>query len=347
MQNGGNGWSTTFNCGSKDLLINIQGLNKIQFCENKTSVTIGGGVLVRDLVNAAYENGTQVSTGNCNCIGVLGAALGGGYGRLMGSYGFGVDNIKSLRLVTPQAKVINVDPSNEDLWFALRGAGPNFGVVTSATLKAYPVFRSENGAWMGPLVFGEDKLEALVRAINNLQFRPKMSVFLYFAAKPPAFKPSIIASPFFLGGDRDIGKEVFASLFKLDPIVESTAWVPYNEINGASEAFCTKGGRKPTYGAGIGTLDPKTWREVWEEYQEFMKTPGVGNSIILTEVYPLKDASLMGDDSAAYAFQSSVMYNAAVSLSYDDPSLDGKAQAFGSRVREMWRSSSALPRNQT
>lgn len=75
-QNGGHGWSTTFKVGPKDVVINMRGLNQIAFNSQKTQVTIQGGALISEVVEAAYGNGTHVPTGNCNCVGTLGAILG-------------------------------------------------------------------------------------------------------------------------------------------------------------------------------------------------------------------------------------------------------------------------------
>jgi FAD/FMN-containing dehydrogenase len=89
----------------------------------------------------------------------MGATLGAGFGRLMGLYRLAIDNLLSLTLNTAAGNAINVTPErNPGLWWALRGAGANFGIVTSATLKPYAVETSKNGAWTGGLIFTEDKI---------------------------------------------------------------------------------------------------------------------------------------------------------------------------------------------
>ena len=327
-------------------MINLRGIRQIQFNADKTEITIQGGAIISEVIEAAYGNGTQVLTGNCNCIGTLSANLGGGYSRLMGLYGFGVDNFLSVDLVTPDGRAIRVDPTNPDLWWALRGAGPNFGIVTSATLKAYPVPKAQNGAWLGPLIFTEDKIEAVVEAINVLELQPPMAIFLYYATSPPENKPAVIVIPFYLNGDAAMGRAAFASILALGPIADMTAWTPYNQINAGSETFCVKGGRKPSYGAGFAQMDPKTWRAIWNEYNAFLANPGTQNSVVLVEAYSLQKAMSLGDASSSYAFRSSIKFNAAAIAWYQDPSLDSKAEAFGSSVRNLWRLTENLPHNQ-
>jgi FAD/FMN-containing dehydrogenase len=79
-QNGGNGWAKTFNLGKTGVLINMAGLNAITFTGDKKQATIGGGAIIGDVIPAANAAGALVITGNCNCIGAVGAMLGGGYG---------------------------------------------------------------------------------------------------------------------------------------------------------------------------------------------------------------------------------------------------------------------------
>ena len=95
----------------------------------------------------------------------------------MGLYGLGVDNLQALNVITPDGKAITVTPKdNTDLWWAMRGAGPNFGIVTSAVMNSYPVSANGPQAWLGPLIFTLDKLELVVQAINDLTLDPEMAL---------------------------------------------------------------------------------------------------------------------------------------------------------------------------
>lgn len=346
-QGGGNGWADTFTLGNGGVLINLRPLRNIEFNADKTTVTVQGGTIIRELIAAAYGNSTQVSVGNCNCIGVLGSTLGGGYGRLMGLYGMSVDNLLSMNVVTAHGDAITVTPQDQDLWWALRGAGANFGIVTSATMRAYPVPQEQNGAWLGPLIFTPDRIPALVTAINGLTLTGQMSIFMYFTtAGPPDYMPVVIAIPFYLGPASE-GEAAFASIFAVGPVSNMTAFTPYDQFNEGSESFCVKGGRKPSYAAGVATLDPQTWVTVYNKYVDFLKTPGVQNTTVLMEYYPSAKADSFGADSSSYAFRSTIKMNAVVNTAYVDRSLDPVAESFGSSVRDLWRSSSGLTQNAT
>lgn len=80
-QNGGVAWAKTFNLGSNGVLINLAGLNAVTFSQDKRQATIGGGAQIGEVIPAADAAGALVITGNCNCVGAVGAMLGGGYGK--------------------------------------------------------------------------------------------------------------------------------------------------------------------------------------------------------------------------------------------------------------------------
>ena len=123
------------------------------------------------------------ASGSCACVGLMGAALGGGLGRYQGFYGLLADNIVDADLVLADGSKITVSgSSHSDLFWALKGAGHNFGIVTRFTLKTY---KSPVQDWyFAQFVFTQDKLEHFVAAVNKMMnngTQPKelMNYFLY------------------------------------------------------------------------------------------------------------------------------------------------------------------------
>lgn len=83
---------------------------------------------------------SSIATGSCSCVGVMGATVGAGIGRFSGLYGLLVDQLLSAHLVTADGHMIEVsDNSNVDLFWGIRGAGANLGILTSATFKLSPL----------------------------------------------------------------------------------------------------------------------------------------------------------------------------------------------------------------
>lgn len=99
-------------------------------------------------------------------MGLLGPGLGGGHGRYEGQYGLVLDNFLHLNVVLADGSEIAVsETENSDLFWAMKGAGHNFGIVTSAQLKIYPrkidTWHIHSYYWSG------DKLEEVFEAVNT------------------------------------------------------------------------------------------------------------------------------------------------------------------------------------
>lgn len=290
-------------------------------------------------------------TGGSNCVG-LGGLLGGGVGRLIGHHGLGIDNFLSMNLVTSMGDLINVTPTSpsEDLWFGLRGAAANFGIVTSLTMKAFPPPDPEdNSAWLGNLIYPASKLEALVQAIADLEFQPEMAMYFYFVALPPTFEPTILLVPWYSYPDPVAAKRAFRTLFDLEPTLDTTMVVPYNEVANNADALCETGNRKTSYHAGLEKLDPSTYRKVWDEYVDFLtKHPEAAATAMVTEIYSMTKTRELAESSEAAAFPyREINYFAFMLPWYENVTLDPAAEEFGQRVRDLWQTNSGFDQLKT
>jgi FAD/FMN-containing dehydrogenase len=111
---------------------------------------------------------TILVTGICECVGVSAPILGGGHGWLQGQYGLLADQVISARFVLPNGEAVTVsDDSNPDLFWAIKGAGHNFGLVTEWEYRIYDI---KNPKWSYEIfVFLGDKLEALYELTNEMK----------------------------------------------------------------------------------------------------------------------------------------------------------------------------------
>ncbi|KAF1849778.1 FAD binding domain-containing protein [Cucurbitaria berberidis CBS 394.84] len=337
-QNGGIGWAKTFSLSKFGVLIDLAGLNKVTVGADKKTATIGGGASIGDTIAAANAAGALVITGNCNCVGALGALLGGGYGNLMGEVGFGVDNIISLRVVLSTGEIVTASKSeNPDLFWALRGAGPNFGVVISATVNALPATPEDRTAWINNLFFTPDKLTQLAQAVEDLPLKPEQRIYMVLTSSgPPLNQPSILITGFLRKGTEETGRKAFAPFYALGPVLQTSAITTYDHWNDANIGFCTRGDRKPAYSSTIKTMSAQKWPEIWELYKGFQaKGP---NTAVLVERYNLTKAISAPVGSAAMneALRRDAFAQAIVIPWYTDASLDAEAEKFGQSVRALW-----------
>jgi FAD/FMN-containing dehydrogenase len=100
---------------------------------------VGGGATAADLVAAAAPAGYAAATGAIGAVGVAGLTLGGGYGPLLGVAGLALDTMLGAEVVLADGSIVTTDAEHEpELFWALRGGGGNFGVVTSLRLRLQP-----------------------------------------------------------------------------------------------------------------------------------------------------------------------------------------------------------------
>ncbi|MGA8544209.1 MAG: FAD-binding oxidoreductase [Mycobacterium sp.] len=104
------------------------------------TVRAQGGVTIRELDRTTGVFGLATPTGVVSSTGIAGLILGGGQGWLMGRYGIAADNLLAAEIVLASGEVVTAsDEDNPDLFWAIRGGGGNFGIVTSFELRAHPV----------------------------------------------------------------------------------------------------------------------------------------------------------------------------------------------------------------
>ncbi|PVI03041.1 FAD binding domain-containing protein [Periconia macrospinosa] len=349
VQSGGNGWASTFSLDSQGILIQLDKLRSVTFNQDGTQATIGGGALFSDIVVAAAAKSTLALAGTCNSVGALGAILGGGYSNLSGQFGLGVDDILSLDIVKADGELITLSSAaltseaEKDLFWAMRGAGPNFGIVTSAVLRTHPVSKEDLFAWTGALTFAPSQLEDVLNAIQSISFGPKMALsfnFLNLGA------PTILVTPFF-HGSTETGRLAFKPLLDVGPSSDGTRDVPYENWNAGSDIACIKGGRRPTIGVGLASLDLVSWRNVFNTWAELIQQPGAERSSVLLNAIPMDKARTLLESSSAFPFRRGVNFHATFTAAYADPAFDASALEYVKKARGIWQSADGLENHST
>jgi FAD binding domain/Berberine and berberine like len=121
-------------------VIDLSPMKRVEVDPRKRVARAQAGSLVRDLDGATQRFGLATTSGGCPTVGLAGFTLGGGEGALMPKYGAACDNLVSAHVVTVDGRLLEVSQtSNPDLFWAIRGGGGNFGVVTAFEYRLHPV----------------------------------------------------------------------------------------------------------------------------------------------------------------------------------------------------------------
>jgi FAD/FMN-containing dehydrogenase len=122
------------------LMIDLSPMKGIQVDPERRTVRVQAGATVGEIDRATAAHGLAISSGIVSTTGVAGLTLGGGLGWLMGRYGLAIDNLLCAEVVLASGDVTTASAdTDEDLFWAIRGGGGNFGVVTSFEFQAHPV----------------------------------------------------------------------------------------------------------------------------------------------------------------------------------------------------------------
>ena len=144
------------------LMVDLSRMRGVRVDPKKKTARAESGALLSDLDHETQAFGLAVTAGVVSHTGIAGLTLGGGQGYLMNKYGLTIDNLLSVDIVLADGRLVTAsETENEDLFWAIRGGGGNFGIVTSFEYQLHPV---------GPMVVGGMLLYPLNQAREAMRF---------------------------------------------------------------------------------------------------------------------------------------------------------------------------------
>lgn len=217
------------------VVIDLSPMKGVEVDTSKRVARAGAGALVRDLDAATQRFGLATTSGGCPTVGIAGFTLGGGEGRLMEKFGAACDNLLSAQVVTVDGRQVEASPkSNPDLFWAIRGGGGNFGVVTSLEYQLHPVDQVLSGALTYPAGRISELLQAFVKFLTGAP--DEMDAFAQVLASEQGRRLKIDLC---YCGDPLIGNDLVRPLRALKPQADSIKVMTYLEAQAAGGFLLT------------------------------------------------------------------------------------------------------------
>ena len=231
------------NCLCEDgLVIDLSAMKRVEVDPDQGLARAEAGLLLGEFDTATQMHGLATTMGVNTITGIAGLTLGGGIGRLGRKHGLSCDNLASAQLVTADGRVLTANSDeNADLYWALRGGGGNFGIVTRFDYRVWPV---------GPNIFGGSLVYDYCQARNVLRFlrdrftnaADELDIDLVLLTMPEGEKV-LVLSVCYAGSIGD-GERLLAPLRAFgSPLADQLEPIPYLEIQASIDHLWLRGRR--------------------------------------------------------------------------------------------------------
>lgn len=329
--------------------INMRSLNHIKIEKNKKKAWFGGGLIVGEVIHYLWDEGFVTTTGGCECVGMLGAGLGGGHGRYEGLYGMISDNIYELNVVLGNGETVRVNSkSHKDLLWGMKGAGHNLGIVTSYQMKIFPrgeeLWHYHNYIWRG------DQLEPVFEAFNEFHgdgttpLKMAYNVGTFLMNSTISEDEPVMFWTFAYRGPREEAEKLLEPFNNIEPAWQEEGDVPYSGIaaaqaTGMDDPLCDHGSVHATSTAGLRVYNLTAERLIYDGFKKrAIEDPALAAGVgILHEGYSTAGVENIDSKTSSYPFRDDrhlMLFNAQVPDG--DTEREKAAWAWAAEVRDQW-----------
>lgn len=325
VRGGGHNVAGTSVCDG-GLVIDLSGMKGIRVDPVRRTVRAEGGVLWGELDRETQAFGLATPGGFVSTTGIAGLTLGGGIAWLMGKYGLACDNLLSVDVVTADGRVSTANATeNEDLFWAVRGGGGNFGVVTSLEFRLHQVGPS---VLAGILAWPATRAREVYARFRELtESAPDELIALAALLNLPDLGPSAAIGVCYCG-EVSKGEKLLRDLRKFGPpSADQIAPMPYLEVQRLFDPMYPRGRRNYWKSNFLARLDDEVVATMAEHFSQ--ATSPLAHSFLEGFTGRVKR---VGNDETAFA-QRHADYNFTLITMWTDPAEDELHMRWG---REYW-----------
>jgi FAD/FMN-containing dehydrogenase len=309
-----------FGTGDDAVVVDLAGMKEVQVDPEARTARAQGGATWGVFNDATHPHGLATTGGIISTTGVGGLTLGGGIGYLARGCGLSCDNLVSAEVVTADGQTLVASESeNDDLFWALRGGGGNFGVVTSFEFRLHPV----KDIYGGPMFFEVDDAGTVLRFYREFiaDAPEEFGGFPAWQIAPPLpFIPEDRHGEPFMAfvtcwsGPVEQGEAALKPLRDVAPVVaEHVGPMPYPALNSAFDALVPPGLQHYWKANFVSEL---TDDAIEAHLEHGPKVPVVNSTV---HIYPINGAvNRVGSDETAFAYRDAT-FAAVIAGMWPDP----------------------------
>ncbi|OJJ68052.1 hypothetical protein ASPBRDRAFT_58624 [Aspergillus brasiliensis CBS 101740] len=326
----GGGHSTSGASSSEGMVVHLGNMRNVEVDEFNMTVSFQSGCLWADIDTALEACGLAAVGGAVNHTGVGGLILGGGHGWLTAKHGLAIDNLLGVQIVTADGCILDAtETENPDLFWAVRGAGAQLGIVTRFLYRVH----HQGPVWSGVFAFGPGTLPELVAFANEFHDRDNREGHCLTIAMGHTLDGTariLTAVPLYQGPEGK-AKSYFSGLLDMKPITNSTRMMSIAEVNTLQNPLCEYGMRRLQGSANVTMplqIDAvQTMADmVWSFHD---RHPNVIVCSIAVELFSTHKLREIPQHATAYANRGDY-YDVVTILGWTDPGLDGIVRHFNS-----------------
>ncbi|RMZ82267.1 hypothetical protein DV738_g1892, partial [Chaetothyriales sp. CBS 135597] len=245
--------------------VNLANFNSVSVDTNNNLLTVGPGVVLGQISTTLLPLGKELRA--------IGVTLGGGIGILKGRHGLIIDDLVSVKIVVASGDEVTASKTeNPDLFWAVRGAGANFGIVTEAT---YNVHDLTNDGYVVEANFAYAAAQnrsfwELLQKYEGSQLPAELSIQAAISYNRTRDEPVIGATLWYLGSESDI-QSILDEFTALEPTSSSIQTLTQVEVyyESVTRGVCNRGGLISAYTLGLGQIDPASFEAHFEDLVTF------------------------------------------------------------------------------
>ncbi|KAH7302935.1 hypothetical protein B0I35DRAFT_365798 [Stachybotrys elegans] len=303
---------------NEGVALDLSALNTIIVDREARQLTAGAGVILRDLYGPLSDAGLQIQTGVCGCTGLIGVTVGSGVGRLQGIYGLIADALLSVRMITAEGDMVEASREvNSELFWGIRGAGANLGVIVSATYEVYPMYRGGQFTVLDFVFEGKhnqtyfDLLASYMGPGQDLPAEISASTVLFWNV---THQTAQFMANWAYAGPEEEAQEVLAELLDIPAVTTRIVQVPWRNLTatavfGLDPLICAPNRPITIMGINLRNVYSNVLQELMDRMVVYWKMfPDAVLSTVTIESFPNQATMAYPADSSAYPWRDAKTY---------------------------------------